>query len=143
MNGCSFQQNLRQKLGWLLSQHWKALFLRGLILKPTEGAQILLENSTKDFQISPPFERSACFYMTINRNSERFQYFNFEADFWNTKIFSKKLENRFLVESNKVENASSTYKTAISKANGKTNRRVSTKWTYHKNIVLLVITSYF
>ena len=63
--------------------------------------------------------------------------------FWNTKIFSKKLENRFLVESNKVENASSPYKAAISKANVKTNRMVSTKWTYHKNVVLLVTTSYF
>ena len=34
-----------------------------------------------DFQNSPPFERSACFYVTISGNFERFQRFDFEADF--------------------------------------------------------------
>ena len=43
------------------------------------------------------------------------------------KTFFKKLEYRFLVESTKTENALFTYKTAISKANVKTNRMVSTK----------------
>ena len=52
--------------------------------------------------------------------------------FWKTKTFFKKLEYRFLVESTKIENASFPYKTAISEANVKTNRMVSTKWTYHK-----------
>ena len=32
MNGCSFQQALRQTLGWFLSEHWKTLFLSGFIL---------------------------------------------------------------------------------------------------------------
>ena len=52
--------------------------------------------------------------------------------FWKTKTFFKKLEYRFLVESTKIENASFPYKTAISEANVKTNRMVTTKWTYHK-----------
>ena len=52
--------------------------------------------------------------------------------FWKTKTFFKKLEYRFLVESTKIENASFPYKTAMSEANVKTNRIVSTKWTYHK-----------
>ena len=52
--------------------------------------------------------------------------------FWKTKTFFKKLKYRFLVESTKIENASFPYKTAISEANVKTNRMVSTKWTYHK-----------
>ena len=34
-----------------------------------------------DFQNSPPFERSTCFYVTISENFEHFQYFNFETDF--------------------------------------------------------------
>ena len=34
-----------------------------------------------DFQNSPPFERSACFCVTISGNFDRFQYFNFEKDF--------------------------------------------------------------
>ena len=52
--------------------------------------------------------------------------------FWKTKTFFKKLEYRFLVESTKIENASFPYKTAISEANVKTNKMVSTNWTYHK-----------
>ena len=34
-----------------------------------------------DFQYSPPFERSACFYVTISENFKHFQWFNFETDF--------------------------------------------------------------
>ena len=48
------------------------------------------------------------------------------------KTFFKKLEYRFLVESIKIKNASIPCKTAIPEANVKTNRMVSTKWTYHK-----------
>ena len=47
--------------------------------------------------------------------------------FWKTKIFITKLEYRFSVESIKIENASFPYKTALSEANIKTNRTVSTK----------------
>ena len=68
----------------------KKLFRRGFILKPTERAKILLKNGTRDFQNSPPFERSACFHATISRNFERFQYFNFETDFLeNENLFQK------------------------------------------------------
>ena len=39
MNSCSFQQVLRQNLGWFLSKHWKKTrFLRGFILEPTKRA---------------------------------------------------------------------------------------------------------
>ena len=48
------------------------------------------------------------------------------------KTFFKKLENRFLIETTKIENASFPFKTALSEANVKTNRMVTTKWTYHK-----------
>ena len=47
MNGCSFQQVLRQNLVWFLSTYWKTLFLRGFILKPTERAQ---KNGSMDLQ---------------------------------------------------------------------------------------------
>ena len=43
------------------------------------------------------------------------------------KSYLKKLEYSFLVKSNKIESVSFSYKTAISKANVKTNRMVSTK----------------
>ena len=39
------------------------------------------KNGTRDFQNSPPLERSASFYVTISENFERFQYFNFKTDF--------------------------------------------------------------
>ena len=52
--------------------------------------------------------------------------------FWKTKIFFKKLEYRFLVETTKIENTSFPFKTALSEASVKTNRMVTTKWTYHK-----------
>ena len=50
-------------------------FFRGFILKPTERAEILIKNGTRDFQNSRPFEISACFYVIIGGNFERFQYF--------------------------------------------------------------------
>ena len=61
------------------------LFLRVFILKPTERAQVLLKNGTRDFQNSPPFQRSACFCVTISESFKRFQYFNFEATFLENK----------------------------------------------------------
>ena len=52
--------------------------------------------------------------------------------FWKTKTFFNKLEFIFLVESTEIENASFTCKIAMSEANVKTNRMVSTKCTYYK-----------
>ena len=55
--------------------------------------------------------------------------------FWKTKIFLRKLEDRFLVESTKIENASFPDKTTISEANVKKNKT--------ENGVLPVTTSFF
>ena len=43
-----------------------------------------------DFQYSPPFERSACFYVTIRENFKCFQYFNFQIDFLENENFFQK-----------------------------------------------------
>ena len=43
--------------------------------------------------------------MTVTENFERFQYFNFEKNFPKNETFFKKLENHFLVEKTKTENA--------------------------------------
>ena len=48
------------------------------------------------------------------------------------KTSSNKLEYRFLAESTKIENRSFTYETVTLEANIKTNRMLSTKWTYQK-----------
>ena len=52
--------------------------------------------------------------------------------FWKTETFVEQLEYNFLVESTKIQNASFPYKSAISDTNAKTNRMVTTQWTYHK-----------
>ena len=52
--------------------------------------------------------------------------------FWKTKTYFKKLEYCVLVETTKIENTLFPFKTALSEANIKTNRMVTTKWTYHK-----------
>ena len=51
---------------------------------------------------------------------------------WKTVTFSKKLEYHFLVKSTIKENATFSYKIAVSKTNVNTNRIANTKWTYHK-----------
>ena len=81
---------------------------------PTERAKVLLKNGTRDFQNSPPFDRSACFYVTITENFKRFQYFNFETDFLLNGNLFQKTGVPFLVESTKIENASFPYKTTKS-----------------------------
>ena len=65
-------------------------FSQGFIFKPTDRPQVLLNSGTRDFQNSPPLERSACFYVTISENFEHFQYFNFETDFLENEIFFQK-----------------------------------------------------
>ena len=81
-----------------------------------------------DFQNSPPFERSACFYMAISESFRRFQYFLIlKQIFWKTKTFFKKLEYLILVEVTEIENTSFPFKTALSEANVKANRMATTK----------------
>ena len=97
-------------------------------MKPTKRAEVLFKNGARNFENSLPIERSACFYVKVGGNFQRFHYFNFES-------FFKKLEYRlycFSVENTKVENASFSYKSTISEANIKRNRKVNTKCTYHK-----------
>ena len=72
MDGCSFQQRLRQNLAFVLTQentlssrfHFK-------VKRKSIGSS---KNGTSAFQNSPPFGRSACFYVTTTGNFERFQY---------------------------------------------------------------------
>ena len=63
--------------------------------------------------------------------------------FWKTKTFFEKLEYRLLVENTKIENVLFSYKTTISEASVKTNRMLSTKWTYHKERRFAVNTLFF
>ena len=68
--------------------------------------------------------------MTTTGNFERFQYF--ETNFLKNQNPFQKTGVRFLGESNKIENATFPYKTALLEANVKTNRLGSAKGTYYK-----------
>ena len=70
--------------------------------------------------------------MKISENFEHFRNFDFETDFLENENFFQKTGVPFLVERTKIEKASFPYKTAISEANVKTNRMVTTKWAYHR-----------
>ena len=61
-----------------------------------------------------------------------FSTLTLKQTFQKTKTILKKLEYSFLVERTKIEKGSFPYKTAISEANVKTNRIVTTKWAYHR-----------
>ena len=58
--------------------------------------------------------------------------------FRKTQTVFKKLEFRFLVENIKIENASFPYYNVTSEANIKTNKMVTTKWTYRKERSLAI-----
>ena len=74
--------------------------------------------------------------MTIGENFEHFQYFNFETDFLENENFFRKTGALFffLDERTKIKKSSFPYKTAISEAHVKTNRMVTTKWAYHREL---------
>ena len=74
-----------------------------------------------------------CIYVTVTGDFEHFQCFNFVTNFLkNTNSLQKKLGYWVLVESTNIENATFSYKTALSEANIKTYRMGSTKWIHHK-----------
>ena len=53
-------------------------------------SSFFLKNGTIGFQNKPLFERSACFYVTITGNFERFRYFQFKTDFLENENFFQK-----------------------------------------------------
>ena len=61
------------------------VFVLTLKNERAQKEQFLLKNGSRDFQNRAPFERSTCFYVTVNENFKRFQYFNFETVFLENK----------------------------------------------------------
>ena len=59
------------------------------------------------------------------------------------RTFFKKLECEFLVESTKTENATFTYKTALSYPTVKTNRMARTKWANRKERIFVTNNFFF
>ena len=109
-------------VGFCLRQ---TLFLRGFILNVTE-------NSAKDFQHNPPFERLACFVWNSLKIWNNFNILTVKQIFSKTKSFFQKLDYRCLIESSEIENVTYPCKFTLLEANIKTIRMRITKWTYHK-----------
>ena len=94
-----------------------------------------IDSKNKWFLLSASFSAKFNRHVFMWQSVEFLSVFNtltLKQIFWKTKFFTLKLQYRFLVESNKIENASLPYKTAMSEADVKTNRIVSTNWTNHK-----------
>ena len=85
----SILDQIDSKNGWLLlstslRQNLGQFFLVEKVEKAGKANRKSIGSSKKryqGFQISPPFERSACFYVAISEKFEHFRYFNFETDF--------------------------------------------------------------
>ena len=75
--------------------------------------------------------------------SNVFNTLTLKQTFWKTKTFFKKLENRFLVETTKIETTSFTFKTAQSEANVKTIEWGLQNGPITKSGVLPVTTLFF
>ena len=118
------------EFGLVLSYHWKKVFLRGFILKPTERffCKTVLEISKTVLHLR---DRHVFMWQSVEILNV-FSSLSLKPIFSKTKTFFKKLEHHFFVEKTKIENASFSYKTTKSEANFKTNRMVSTKWIYQK-----------
>ena len=128
MNDCSFQQVLLQKLGWLLSWHWKTLFLIEVSFSSQRKEhRFFWKMVVGIFTIGLRFWDRHVFIWQSMKILNDFNTLTLKQIFWKTKTFFKKLEYYFLVESTKIENASFPYKTTISESNVKTNRMVNTK----------------
>ena len=67
-------------------------FYQRFHFKANRKAYIILKSDTKDFQNSPPYERSACFYVTISESFKSFKRFhiNFNSNLLGNKnLFQK------------------------------------------------------
>ena len=134
MDGSSFQQ-FTSTFGLVFVLTLEKKFSYRFHFQANRESIGFLKNGTRDFQNSPPFEKSTCFYVTISENFEHLQSFDFEKGFLENDSFFQKTGVPFFSWTNertKIEKTSFPYKTAVSEANFKTKRMVTTKWTYHR-----------
>ena len=83
-----------------------------------------------------PFGRSVCFSVTISGNCERFQYKTVFLQNRDTFIkkwsFDTEIENYYYKKILRLKTHHFPDKIVVSEANVEANRKVSTKWTYHR-----------
>ena len=92
--------------------------------------------NVKLFRGVPLFRRCFVFHCSVFRRSwfysVPFNTLALKKVSCKTKIFLKKLEYRFSIQSTTNESTTFPYKTTLSKANVKTNSMGNTNWTCHK-----------
>ena len=86
---------------------------------------VLFKNSIRNFQNSFPFDRSACFYVTITGNFKHSPYVNLEAFKAFLRILSKKKKKK--KKKKKRLKTQHYHAKLLSEANFETNRMSSTK----------------
>ena len=110
------------------------LFLRCFALKPIERTNVLLNKSTLVgiFTTALRLRDRRVLMWQLLKILNVFNTLILKQIFWKTKISLKKLEELFLDENTKIENATFLRKTSPSEDNMKANWMGSTKWNYHK-----------
>ena len=109
-------------------KHWKTLFEKSQEKQHKFFWKMSLGIFTGAFHLR---DRHVSIWQSV-KTLNVFNTLTLKRSFWKNFFSLNKLQYCFLVESTKIENASFPYKTAISKANVKTSRMMSTKWTNHK-----------
>ena len=90
MDGCSFQQVYSQNFWLVFVLTLEDSFSERFHFQANRKSTGSSKNGTRDFQNSPPLERSTCFYVTISENVEHFQYSKLEIDFLENESFFHK-----------------------------------------------------
>ena len=95
MNGCSFQQVLRQSFGLVFVWVFGYLVLRDFILKPTERAYILLNMVLGIFKIALCLRNQHVFMRQSVEILNDFKTLTLKQIFWKMKTFLKTLSTGF------------------------------------------------
>ena len=107
----------------------KRFFLNVSFLSQRKKTKVLLKTLLGIIKIALRL-RNRHVFMWQSVETELFQYFNFETDFLENENFFQKTGVPFF--SRKIGISEKSIKIGISEANVKTNRTMSTKWTYNK-----------
>ena len=133
MNGCFFQPSFTAKLPLVFVITQENASFQSFYFKVNRKALGSSKNGTRYFQNSFPFlkDRHVFRWQSLEILSV-FNTLSLKQVYWKTKIFFKKLEYLFYLESTVIENATFPYKTILSRANVKIGRIRSTKWIHRK-----------
>ena len=127
MDGCSFSKFYSKIWVSFCLNTGKRFFLEVSFSSQQKEHRFFSKMILGIFKIALRLSDQHVFMWQTVKLSNVFNTLTSKRIFWKTKTFFKKLEYRFLVETTKIKKASFPYKTAISEANVKINRMVTTR----------------